>query len=82
MFSSHIPNKYKATSCPTISIVIRDHTIHRGLLDLRASVNLLSFTVHKRLGLGELRATRIVLQIADMSTRLSWGVVEDVLIKV
>ena len=47
-----------------------------------ASVNLLLFTVYERLGLGELRPTKIVLQLADRSTRIPQDVVEDVLINV
>jgi len=37
--------------------------------------------VYERLGLGELKSTKMVLQLADHSTRLRRGVVEDVLIK-
>jgi len=49
---------------------------------LGASVNLLLFTVYERLGLGELRPTKIFLQLANRSTRMLRGVVEDVLIEV
>ena len=51
-------------------------------MDLGASVNLLSLTVHQRLGLGELKPAKIILQLADRSTRIPRGVVDDVLIKV
>ena len=77
-----MPLKCKDPSCPTISIVVGNHTIHRALLDLGASVNLLPFTVYKRLGLGELKSTKMVLQLADRSTRLPRRLIEDVLIKV
>jgi len=46
---------------PYHSIVIGDKTIHRALLDLRASVNLPPFTMYERFGLDELRSTKIVL---------------------
>ena len=52
------------------------------MLDLGASVNLLPFTEYERLGLGELKPAKMVIQLADRSTRLSRGVVEDVLIRV
>ena len=68
--------------CPTISIVIDDQLFQRALLDLGASVNLLPFTEYERLGLGELKPTKMVIQLADRSTRLPRGVVEDVLIRV
>ena len=47
-----------------------------------ASVNLLAFTIYKRPGLAEVKPTKIVPQLADKSTRIPRGVVEDVLIKV
>jgi len=35
--------------------------IHRALLDLGASVNLIPFSEHEMLGLGELKAIKIAL---------------------
>jgi predicted mannosyl-3-phosphoglycerate phosphatase (HAD superfamily) len=37
--------KYKDPSCPTISCFIGEHKIEKALLDLQASVNLLSYSV-------------------------------------
>ena len=51
-------------------------------MDLGLSVNLLSYLVYEQLGLGELKPTRITLQLADHSIKASRGVVEDVLVKV
>ena len=82
IISCQIPAKYKDPGCPTISIVIGDQTIHKALLDLGASVNLLPYSVYETLGLGELKPTRTILQLADHSTRAPRGIVEDVLIKV
>ena len=45
-------------------------------------MNLLPFTVYERLRLGELRPTKIVLQLVSRSTTLLKGVVEHVLIEV
>jgi len=52
------------------------------LLDLGASVNLIPFTEYERLRLGELKPTKMVIQLADRSTRLPRGIIEDVLIRV
>ena len=52
------------------------------MLDLGASVNFLPFIEYERLGLGELKLTKMVIQLTDRSTRLPRGVVEDVLIRV
>ncbi|KAH9752838.1 hypothetical protein KPL71_014866 [Citrus sinensis] len=61
---------------------IGNHTIENTLLDLRASVNLLPYSVFLKLGLGELHSTPVVLQLADRSTKIPRGIVEDVLIQV
>ena len=82
IISNQVPLKCKDPGCPTISIVVGNHIIHRALLDLGASVNLLPFTVYERLGLGELKSTKMVLQLAERSTRLPRGLIEDVLVKI
>ena len=82
IISNQVSLKCKDPSCPTISIVVGNHIIHRALLDLGTSVNFLSFTVYERLGRGEFKSTKMVLQLADRSTRLPRGLIEDVLVKV
>jgi len=82
IISHQMPLKCKDPGCPTISIVVGNHTIHQALLDLGVSVNLLPFTVYERLALGELKSTKMVLQLANRSTRLPRGLIEDVLVKV
>jgi hypothetical protein len=62
-----IPPKYKDPGCPTISCIIGDHDIEQALLDLGASVNLMPYSVYLQLGLGELKPTMVVLQLADRS---------------
>ena len=76
------PVKYKDLGAPTISCKIRDHLIERALLDLGASVNLMAYSIYLQLGLGELKPTTMILQLADKSVKIPRGVVEDVLIKV
>jgi len=82
IISHQISAKYKDPGCPTISIVIGYQTIHRALRNLGANVNLLTYSVYKRLGLGDLKPTRMILQLADRSTIISRGIIEDVFIKV
>ena len=62
--------KYKEPGYPTISIFIRDQLIYRALFDIEASVNLILFTEYEKLGLGELKPTKMEIQFADRSTRL------------
>ncbi|KAH9705552.1 Endonuclease [Citrus sinensis] len=78
----NIPLKCKDPGSPTISCSIGNHTIENVLLDLGASVNLLPDSVFMKLGLGELHPTPVVLQLANLSTKIPRGIVEDVLIQV
>ncbi|XP_052177519.1 uncharacterized protein LOC127791578 [Diospyros lotus] len=76
------PPKYKDPGCPTITCIIGSQKVDQALLDLGASVNLLPFSVYQQLGLGELKPTRVTLQLADRSVKVPHGIVEDVLIQV
>ena len=82
IITTSTPIKYKDPGCPTISCQIGDHHIEQALLDLGTSVNLLPYSIYEELGLGELKPTKVTLQLADASVRYPKGVVEDVLIKV
>ena len=68
--------------CPTILVNIRGTCVEKALLDLGASVNLLSYSMYKQLGLGELKPTSITLSLADRSIKIPKGTIEDVLIQV
>ena len=76
------PVKYKDPGCPTISVNIGGISVEKALLDLGASVNLLPYSMYKRLGLGELKPTSITLSLADRSIKIPKGTIEDVLIQV
>ena len=74
--------KYKDPGSPTISVNIGGTSIDNALLDLGASVNLLTYSMYKQLGLGELKSTNITLSLADRSVKIPKGIVEDVLVNV
>ena len=76
------PVKYKDTGCLRISVNIGGISVEKALLDLGASVNLLPYSMHKQLGLGELKPTSITLSLADRSIKIPKGTIEDVLIQV
>ena len=82
IIQSKTPVKFKDPGSPTISVNIRGTCIDKSLLDLGASVNLLSYSVYKQLGLGELKPTNITLSLVDRSVKIPKGIVEDVLVKV
>ena len=82
IIQSKNPVKYRDPGSPTISVNIGGTCIEKSLLDLRASGNLLPYSVYKQLGLGELKPTNITLSLADRSMKIPKGIVEDVLVKV
>ena len=53
-----------------------------ALCDLGASISLMSFSVFRRLQLGEAKPTTVTLQLADRSLAHPRGIIEDVLVKV
>ena len=75
------PPKFKDLDYPTISYVIGNSKIEKALLDLGASLNLLPYLVYEQLGLGELKSTSIILQLADQFVIVPKGVVEDALVQ-
>ena len=54
----------------------------KALCDLGASINLMSLSIFKRLGLGEAKPTTVTLQLADRSLKHPRGMIEDILVKV
>ena len=76
------PPKFKDLGCPIISCVIGNSKIEKALLDLEASVNLFPYSLYEQLGLGELKPTSIILQLADQSVIFPKGVVEDISVQV
>ena len=82
IIQSKYPIKYKDPGSPTIPVNIGGNSIDKSLLDLRASVNLMPYSVYMQLGLGELKPTHITLSLADRSVKIPKGIVEDVLVKI
>jgi hypothetical protein len=52
------------------------------MCDLGASVSLMPLSLFKRFGIGELKPTRMTLQLVDRSIIYSAGILEDIPIKV
>jgi hypothetical protein len=75
-------SKFKDLGVPTISCIIEQKKIDKALLDLGVRVNLLPYSVYQQLGLGELKPTTVILQLADRSIKKPRGIVEDVIINV
>ncbi|CAL1388874.1 unnamed protein product [Linum trigynum] len=56
--------------------------VGKSLADLGASINVMSYKLFKKLDLGEPRATRMSIQLADRSIVHPRGIIEDQLVKV
>ncbi|GJW40824.1 DNA-directed DNA polymerase [Tanacetum coccineum] len=66
----------------TIPCDIGQLHIDNALADLGASISLMPYTMYEKLGLGEPKATRMSLELADRSIQYPRGIIENVLIKV
>ncbi|XP_047157125.1 uncharacterized protein LOC124827975 [Vigna umbellata] len=74
-----LPPKFKDPGSFTIPCTIGELEVERALINLGASINLMSLSVFKRIEGLELKPTRMALQLADRSLKYPYGVVEDVL---
>jgi hypothetical protein len=82
LIQHNTPPKFKDPEAPTISCIIGQKEIDKALLDLGAGVNLLPYSMYQQLGLGKLKPTTVILQLADQSIKKPRGIIEDVVIKV
>ena len=60
-----LPQKLKDLGSFTIPCTIGNSIFERALCDLGASINLMSLSIFRRLGIGEARLTTVTLQSAD-----------------
>ncbi|XP_075077233.1 uncharacterized protein LOC107832466 [Nicotiana tabacum] len=77
---SKLPQKLKHPRSFTIQISIGKHAVGQALCDLGASINLMTLSVIRQLGLGEPRPTMVILQLANRSLAHPERVIEDVLV--
>ncbi|XP_021800761.1 uncharacterized protein LOC110745017, partial [Prunus avium] len=77
-----LPPKLKDAGSFTIPCVVGGKEFGRALCDLGASINLMPYSVYESLNLGELKETKVVIQLADRSNRYPKGLLEDVLVQV
>ncbi|CAL1382774.1 unnamed protein product [Linum trigynum] len=83
VIQNKLPEKRDDPGSFTIPCVIGGTEFNKSLCDLGARINLMPYSVYKKLGLGDvLKHTRITLQLADRSVKIPKGVVENVLVKV
>ena len=66
----------------SISCSIRDVAISRALFDIGATVNLMPYSICKKLQVGDLKPTTSLLQLADIFVQYPFGILEDVPLQV
>ncbi|XP_057790928.1 uncharacterized protein LOC131008043 [Salvia miltiorrhiza] len=77
-----MPTKYEDPGMFYILCIIGDTRIKQAMLDLGASINVMPLTIYQELKIGSLKPTRVVIQLADMSSVYPEGIVDNVLVKV
>ncbi|GKC84293.1 reverse transcriptase domain-containing protein [Tanacetum coccineum] len=77
-----LPSKEKDPGSFTLPCDICQLHIDNALANLGASISLMPYTMYKKLGLGEPKATRMSLELADRSIQYPRGIIENLLIKV
>ncbi|XP_057791014.1 uncharacterized protein LOC131008136 [Salvia miltiorrhiza] len=77
-----LPPKQRDPGSFVINIALGNGKEASGMLDLGARINLMSYSIFKQLELGDLKPTRMCLQLADRSVRYPRGVIEDILVRV
>ena len=77
-----LPPKCKDLDTFTIPYTIGNTIFERCMLDLRALISVMPYSIYNSLNLGPMEETGIIIQLADRSNAYPKGVVEDVLVQV
>ncbi|XP_042059681.1 uncharacterized protein LOC121804225 [Salvia splendens] len=79
---SDLPSKKTDPGMFTLPISIGDIQVEHAMCDLGASINVLPYSIYKKLGEAKFVDTDIMIQLADRSCIHSEGILEDVIVKV
>ncbi|GJV45935.1 reverse transcriptase domain-containing protein [Tanacetum coccineum] len=74
-----IPLKEKDLGSFTIPCIIGNVGINKALADLGKSINLMPYSMFTRLGLGELKPTRMCIELANKTTQYPRGITNNVI---
>lgn len=77
-----LPQKLKDPGSFTILCSIGLFYFDKTLCNLGASINLMSLSVVKKFGLGDVKPSFIFQQLARRSLAFPWGILKDVIVKV
>ena len=82
IIQNKLPPKLKDPGSFSIPCVIGSEIVKKAMCDLGASVSLMPLSLFERMGIGELKSTRMTIQLADRSVKYPAGIVEDVPVKI
>ncbi|GJZ80468.1 retrovirus-related pol polyprotein from transposon 297 family protein [Tanacetum coccineum] len=82
VLSSSLPPKFKDPRASLFLVVVGNIAIKKALLDLGASINILPASLVDKYDLGTLHKTDTIIYLADRSTKIPRGILEDVIMKV
>ncbi|XP_048229536.1 uncharacterized protein LOC125370010 [Ricinus communis] len=82
ILKNKLPEKKYDPRSFIVPCMIGDLTISNALASLGASINLMSYILFTKLGLGETKPTRMSIHLADKTIKYPRGIVEDLLVKV
>ncbi|XP_061347007.1 uncharacterized protein LOC133292595 [Gastrolobium bilobum] len=77
-----LPPKLKDPGRFSIPCNIGNMEVKNVLCDLSASINVMPLFMLKKLGITEVKPTKTIVQLADLSTKQAYGIIEDILVKV
>ncbi|XP_050875954.1 uncharacterized protein LOC127079617 [Lathyrus oleraceus] len=82
IIQNSMPHKLKDPGSFSIPCVIGKFIIDKALFDLGASISLMALFICERLTMGELRPTRMSVQLAGHSIKLPVGMLENVPVRI
>ncbi|XP_050878148.1 uncharacterized protein LOC127081964 [Lathyrus oleraceus] len=82
IIQSNMPHKLKDPGSFSIPCVIGTFVIDKAICDLGSNINLMPLSICGRLKMGELRPTRISIQLVDRSVKFLVGMLENVPVRI
>ncbi|GKA36462.1 uncharacterized mitochondrial protein-like protein, partial [Tanacetum coccineum] len=80
ILEDYLPPKETYLKSFTIPFHILNICFEKALADLRASVNVMSYSTFTNLGLEKLAPTKLIIELADRTVKRPKGIVENVLV--
>ncbi|GJT27308.1 hypothetical protein Tco_0907583 [Tanacetum coccineum] len=82
VLQNQLPPKEKDLKSFTLPCSIGRLTVRNALTDLGASISIMPFSMFKRLGLGKLKPINMIVEMADRTTQVPKGIIENLLVKI